>query len=678
MAKFTNIKVNGCPSLLCEELETKGSQEMNKTSEEGEEEDLRDEEDGENEGDASERAPQEEADAKNVTKVDHGSPEQKNSRRTRTKKPNERPKNKNGERDAVEDKPEAAPVTSEENFALTEPPVGLTRACDLSEPVYLGCGGSGPDGPPAPVPVVDSSQNSVPMQPSPLLQQTVSQHPLEPLEMEITQVYSTRRSIRYSTRGRGRAPNFPLLPELESMADCLLPPPPKKKTRTFYSTDQLEHLEALFQEDHYPDAEKRKAIAASVGVTPQRIMVWFQNRRAKWRKAERLVSSKAEQRHSRGRWSPARPHTHPAVPNMAATASSTGAPVVSVHFGTKMPTVEPVRPFTTLSTHTLSSVSHLLATSPGQSRMKEQPDFHPRPMRSPPPLRRASLPPLAAAYELNTPPPPLFVDDGASLAHCDSQALQTDASSLFDFADKLDYLAPGHQSNAQLSFQLQTSCPPAQLPPPPPLQQQQQQQTSTSLPPRVAFLTPSPYLTPNPSDAISTSYFTFGPAGNSTGGVTYSMGGHSYVKSQGGGQILLQPTNHHGGMASYQSYPWANVYAQPSVRQLAPNYPAGFTGAAARDLQMASSSANVSTCFQRTFTHDGTTVLPPVSSLQPSRLRAESGMAAKGAAVAPLLPSQASPGSLCSPVAPSCVKIEYDSPREIHSHFHCDFSPIQF
>ena len=37
--------------------------------------------------------------------------------------------------------------------------------------------------------------------------------------------------------------------------------------------DQLEHLEALFQEDHYPDTEKRKVIAASVGVTPQRIMV---------------------------------------------------------------------------------------------------------------------------------------------------------------------------------------------------------------------------------------------------------------------------------------------------------------------------------------------------------------------------------------------------------------------
>ncbi|NXX86448.1 NOBOX protein, partial [Urocolius indicus] len=51
---------------------------------------------------------------------------------------------------------------------------------------------------------------------------------------------------------------------------------------------QLEELEKMFQEDHYPDNEKRREIAAVVGVTPQRIMVWFQNRRAKWRKSEKL------------------------------------------------------------------------------------------------------------------------------------------------------------------------------------------------------------------------------------------------------------------------------------------------------------------------------------------------------------------------------------------------------
>ncbi|NXX95796.1 NOBOX protein, partial [Centropus bengalensis] len=51
--------------------------------------------------------------------------------------------------------------------------------------------------------------------------------------------------------------------------------------------EQLEELEKMFQEDHYPDSEKRREIAAVVGVTPQRILVWFQNRRAKWRKSLR-------------------------------------------------------------------------------------------------------------------------------------------------------------------------------------------------------------------------------------------------------------------------------------------------------------------------------------------------------------------------------------------------------
>lgn len=40
-----------------------------------------------------------------------------------------------------------------------------------------------------------------------------------------------------------------------------------------FSADQLEELERIFQEDHYPDGDKRREIAHMVGVTPQRIMV---------------------------------------------------------------------------------------------------------------------------------------------------------------------------------------------------------------------------------------------------------------------------------------------------------------------------------------------------------------------------------------------------------------------
>uniref|UniRef100_G1Q046 NOBOX oosis homeobox n=1 Tax=Myotis lucifugus TaxID=59463 RepID=G1Q046_MYOLU len=66
----------------------------------------------------------------------------------------------------------------------------------------------------------------------------------------------------------------------------------RKKTRTLYRSDQLEELERIFQADHYPDGDKRREIAQTVGVTPQRIMVWFQNRRAKWRKVEKLNGKK--------------------------------------------------------------------------------------------------------------------------------------------------------------------------------------------------------------------------------------------------------------------------------------------------------------------------------------------------------------------------------------------------
>lgn len=73
-------------------------------------------------------------------------------------------------------------------------------------------------------------------------------------------------------------------------------------------------------------------------------------------------------------------------------------------------------------------------------------------------------------------------------------------------------------------------------------------------------------------------------------------------------------------------------------------------------------------------TSNSTIVLPPVSSLRPSCLRAE---ITPSKAVS-LLPSQVSPASPESPPVSPCVKIEYDSPQEIHSHFHCDFSPIHF
>ncbi|XP_077565954.1 uncharacterized protein LOC144181399 isoform X2 [Stigmatopora nigra] len=110
---------------------------------------------------------------------------------------------------------------------------------------------------------------------------------------------------------------------------------------------------------------------------------------------------------------------------------STMAPVFSGHFSAEMPMLEsvaPVPPFIILSTQTQPSSSQLLATSPGQSRVGEPPDFHHHPTLSPLPPTRTRLPLLTASatYDLNIAPPPLYMDDGTSVDQGESHTLPTD------------------------------------------------------------------------------------------------------------------------------------------------------------------------------------------------------------------------------------------------------------
>lgn len=101
--------------------------------------------------------------------------EQKKGRKRRGRKQSDRVRNRRGVKDVgerLEEKKknhtrDVSAMSSEESSTLSETPFGLMNSSDLSDPIYLGCGGTGMYCPPVPIPILYSSQPPVPIQPAP-------------------------------------------------------------------------------------------------------------------------------------------------------------------------------------------------------------------------------------------------------------------------------------------------------------------------------------------------------------------------------------------------------------------------------------------------------------------------------------------------------------------------------
>ncbi|KAK7138621.1 hypothetical protein R3I93_015913 [Phoxinus phoxinus] len=524
--------------------------------------------------------------------------------------------------------------------------------------------------PPRPLSITLPPQNPtiLPFQPHPLLQaqvpaqlqldpQCLGKRPygsspavdpqaMRPLEVTLRQVYTTRQYTRFASRAAlmpltsvGGETSTQALPSISAEVPLM---PPKKKTRTFYSTDQLEELERVFLDDHYPDGDKRKEIASAIGVTPQRIMVWFQNRRAKWRKTAKTTTKKPPA--SRGQ----------------TCVQVTRQPIFTV------PSVASQHPNPGNTLPPYSTIRTSRTSPPGPTCVDVAPcvsqggflEYMPPPMHSPPPIRRASLP-LITAYNPSTHTVSLLLDtpEHSEPSSTDTTPLSLQTDTGFDYEGmgtsvKMDFMTSASQ-NSTLNYQLntfpqqsntlltqqtnsflsqqthtllpqQTSC----LMP---------QQSSTLLPQysHMSYLTPSPYLTPNPTESSSAPYL---PLTNNTL-PAYTSSGHAYLHSQTSNQMLLQ-----SGVHAFQAYPWTtDIYSQPGPYTQAVFRPQG---------------------------HESqyTQLLPQQHYVQ-----------LQGAPAQPSLPK----ATAADPLLPN-VKVESEDTSqpirvsEAEPTFHCDFSPINF
>eukprot|EP00079_Xenopus_tropicalis_P018391 XP_004919947.1 PREDICTED: homeobox protein NOBOX isoform X1 [Xenopus tropicalis] len=339
-------------------------------------------------------------------------------------------------------------------------------------------------------------------------------------------------------------------------------PPCRKKSRTLYSMDQLQELERLFAEDHYPDSEKRREIAEIIGVTPQRIMVWFQNRRAKWRKVEKTSIKGPRKPLSAAGMS--RPETAVLTVSSSVALSRPEAVSLSVTsgfhtYGSAFPPVGGVRngfsmgPGSALPTSQSSdgSSQHSASCSSSSSGLGSPSEVclppsqeYPPTFPSPPPLRRVGLP-MSMAFNPSSHMVPLMLDTPESTCtpppSCDADIFSYSGQ---EYAIRSPTLQ--ETMGASMRFGAQYYHPSTQ-----PAAFQFPQYSQYSQYQRL----PQHSLTPTSPEEAS---FLTVPGSNPPSVLAYGGPG-TFLPGRAGGHILLQSGT--GGITFHAS-PWSDMYLQ--------------------------------------------------------------------------------------------------------------------